>query len=115
MSEPKLTIVNNLNQTVAWAKFGVMWRNDPHERLGSFYEDVICDNDDKQIAYIKACEVFSMTGEMLGQVKDIVVTTEDGLKLKRKSLIFNKRVVGFSSDNFVGLTALVFLGKEMCI
>ncbi|TQV72922.1 hypothetical protein FLL45_15770 [Aliikangiella marina] len=114
MSEPKLIIVDNLKQIVAWTKFGVMWRNETHERLGSFYDNVICDNDDKQIAYIKGCEVFSMAGEMLGQVKDIVVTTDDGLELNRKSLIFNGRAVGVSSgDTLVGLAALVFLGKEL--
>jgi len=114
MSEPKITIEDRQNNTVAWARFGVMWRSEPRERLGSFYNDVICDNDDKQIAVMKENEVFSMSGEKLGKINETVSTTESGLKISSNSLIVNDQLVATSQgDNLACLAAIIFLGKEL--
>ena len=115
MSEPKLFIENNLNDVVAWSKFGVIWRIEPAEKLGSFYGDVICDSTDNQIAKAKGNEVFNIEGKKLGEVKDVETTNDNGVEIPSKLLIINGQEAGVvkRGDEITSLAAIALLGSEL--
>lgn len=78
MSEPKQIFYDKDQNIIAWSRFGVLWRNSPEERLGSFHESDIFDNSDQVVAKLENSRVFDIDGKLLGKIEGPFV--KDGLE-----------------------------------
>jgi len=50
MTEPKIEIYVNKGKAICWSRHGVLWSINLDERLGSFSDSEVFDNDDRIVA-----------------------------------------------------------------
>ena len=111
MAEPKYTIYNSSNEKVCSSKHSVLWVGNCEERLGYFYENVVFDSSQKQIAYMKDKVVFTMKGLELGRVKLTSFVSDSGSDLEATALLIGGKEVGrcFPKNSKVGLAGIALL------
>ncbi len=111
MSEPKLRIYNKKGEVIAWSKWNVLWRIDIDERLGSFVDENIYNNENTLIATLVGDDVIDGKGEPIGNIQDLGSLKDE--QLQYGLLIKGKNVGSCYNHKYLCSAAIAILGVEL--
>ena len=93
MAEPRLVVLNLKNEKIAWSKFSVLWSANGKERLGSFSESEIFDNQSNVVATVHNDNVLDSNGSILGCIDEETVLSKS-FRIPTYNIIISGVVLG---------------------
>ncbi len=113
MTEPKIEICVGDGKAICWSRHGVLWRKNADERLGSFSDSEVFDNDDRLIASFDDYRAFDQNGNVLGYVEQIAQGESSNILAAYNIFIDGKLVANGGRNKGASLAAIALLGAEL--